>query len=73
MKAFTVEISKEYGWKGNVTLEVMLRGFPLDDKSKRVLRPCVIVVPGGGYTWVSTREGEPVASYFMGQGYHTCV
>jgi len=75
MKAFEVNISKTYGLPGDATLDVMLRKYPLDTKEseRRVLRPCVITVPGGGYTWVSTREGEPVASYFMAQGYHTCV
>ena len=75
MKAFEVNISQEYGLNGAATLDVMLRKYPLDGKEedKRVLRPCVIVVPGGGYTWVATREGEPVASYFLAQGYHACV
>lgn len=36
-------------------------------------RPAVIVIPGGGYTHVGTREGEPVAMQFSAAGYHTFV
>ena len=33
----------------------------------------VVVVPGGGYTHVSAREGDPVALQFAAAGYHTAV
>lgn len=36
-------------------------------------RPAVIVVPGGGYGFVSVREGEPIASYFLSRGYQVFV
>ncbi|HIY00253.1 MAG TPA: alpha/beta hydrolase [Candidatus Blautia faecipullorum] len=36
-------------------------------------RPCVIVVPGGGYRIVSPSEGEIVAKKFYGKGYQTFV
>ena len=36
-------------------------------------RPLVLVVPGGGYTHVSAREGDPVALQFAAAGYHTAV
>lgn len=36
-------------------------------------RPCIIVLPGGGYQHLSSREGEPVALRFCGEGFHTCV
>ena len=36
-------------------------------------RPLVLVVPGGGYTHVSPREGDPVALQFAAAGYHTAV
>ncbi len=38
-----------------------------------VLRPMVVVVPGGGYNHVSPREGDPVALQFAAAGYHTAV
>ena len=36
-------------------------------------RPLVLVVPGGGYTHLSAREGDPVALQFAAAGYHTAV
>lgn len=37
------------------------------------VRPCVIVVPGGGYSFVSPSEGELVADRFYNAGYQTFV
>lgn len=36
-------------------------------------RPALIVCPGGGYSFISDREAEPVALAFSAQGYHTFV
>lgn len=36
-------------------------------------RPLVLVVPGGGYSHVSPREGDPVALRFLAAGYHAAV
>ncbi|MDR3313202.1 MAG: alpha/beta hydrolase [Oscillospiraceae bacterium] len=36
-------------------------------------RPAVLVLPGGGYSFCSAREAEPVAMAFAAQGYHTFV
>ena len=30
-------------------------------------RKCVLVLPGGGYVWLSDREAEPVALRFVGK------
>jgi acetyl esterase/lipase len=37
------------------------------------LRPCILVVPGGGYCIVSPTEGEIVAMEFYERGYNTFV
>lgn len=37
--------------------------------SPRRLRPAVLVLPGGGYSHVSPREGEPVALRFVARGW----
>ncbi len=37
------------------------------------MRPCMIIVPGGGYRFVSHREGEIVARKFYDKGYNTFV
>ncbi len=36
-------------------------------------RPAIIISPGGGYVFLSQREGEPVAMAFMQQGYQAFV
>ena len=36
-------------------------------------RPAVIICPGGGYEFVSPREGEPVAMRFLAAGFHAFV
>lgn len=37
------------------------------------LRPLVLICPGGGYSWVSPKEGEPIALQMNSFGFHTCV
>jgi acetyl esterase/lipase len=36
-------------------------------------RPAIVICPGGGYEFVSKREGEPVAMRFLAAGFHTFV
>ena len=36
-------------------------------------RPTILVLPGGGYGFVSDREGEPVARYFNAAGFNCFV
>lgn len=47
----------------------------LPDKSPEMphldVRPAMMICPGGGYSFVSDREGEPVAFHFLAAGY-TC-
>ena len=40
-----------------------------DDKK----RPCMVVVPGGGYGMCSQREAEPIAFHFLPPGYNVFV
>lgn len=37
------------------------------------VRPAVLVIPGGGYSFCSDREAEPIAMLFALEGYHTFV
>lgn len=39
----------------------------------RVERPCVVVFPGGGYTFLSEREADPPAMAFFAKGYQVFV
>jgi acetyl esterase/lipase len=36
-------------------------------------RPFILVIPGGGYSFCSEREAEPIALNFIAQGYHAGV
>ena len=36
-------------------------------------RPCVLVIPGGGYAFVAAREGEPIALGFLQAGFQVCI
>ena len=57
---------------GGGVLTVSLRAS-LDAMPAVKQRPLVLVVPGGGYSHVSAREGDPVALQFAAAGYHTAV
>ncbi len=35
--------------------------------------PCIVVLPGGGYSHRAAHEGEPVAQHFNGRGMHAVV
>ena len=35
--------------------------------------PCLIICPGGAYTWISPREAEPIALNFLPKGYNVFV
>ena len=53
-----------------------IKTYLLDDgeyERKGLVRPAVIICPGGGYTCVSANEGEPVAMFFNRHGYHAFV
>lgn len=36
-------------------------------------RPCILICPGGGYRFVSQREGEPIALNLLPEGYNVFV
>ena len=45
-----------------------LRHEGLPEMGRGLLRPAMLVIPGGGYVVVSQREGWPVARAFFGAG-----
>ena len=56
--------------------KVYLESFILDDGMRfgeSTKRPAVIVCPGGGYVYLSPREGEPVAAAYSAKGFQTFV
>lgn len=65
-------ITKTFNFDDEASLTVYLH----EDKeefSRVGNRPFVLVIPGGGYSFCSEREGEPIALNFLAQGYHTGV
>lgn len=40
---------------------------------KKRIRPCVLIIPGGGYNILSDRECEPVALKYLNEGYVSFV
>lgn len=74
MQTFDVDLKKEYATEGG-TLTAILSGSPHDnaEMSEKWTRPAVIVVPGGGYHFVSKREAEPVAQAFLARGFHCFI
>ena len=63
---------KTYPLPGGGELDVYLR-TPATAMPNALRRPLVLVVPGGGYSHLSAREGDPVALQFAAAGYHTAV
>lgn len=43
------------------------------DHYRYIRRPLILICPGGGYEFVSQKEGEPFAMRFAAMGYHTAV
>ena len=74
MKAYMVDLGKEYSFLQGGALQCLLADFPSDGENNvGWKRPAVIVVPGGGYGFVSKREGEPVAMEFLAKGFQAFV
>lgn len=36
-------------------------------------KPCILIIPGGGYSHLSPREGTPVSNKFISLGYNTAI
>lgn len=59
--------------------EAKLDVYILDETHRKEMnapingRPFVLVIPGGGYSWKSAREAEPIAMRFLAAGYNTAV
>ena len=50
-----------------------LDSYLLDDPETSFKRKAVIICPGGGYTFTSEREGEPIAMQFLAAGVQAFV
>lgn len=74
MKTISVDLAKEYSFLKGGRLDGIITDYPHNDEmGQDWARPAVLVIPGGGYAIASKREGEPVASAFIGQGFQVFV
>lgn len=72
MKSYSVELKENYPFLMGGTLSCLLMSQPWD-VVQAWKRPALIVVPGGGYSYASKREGEPVAAEFFARGFQTFI
>ena len=76
MKTTNIDLYAYFGLPREKNAKGYLHGLFFDQENPRVLqigkrlRPMVLIIPGGGYHWVSYREGEPVALRFLQKGYN---
>lgn len=56
----------------NVTLDVYLPELS-DEMPNMKNKPAILILPGGGYSFCSDREAEPVAFEFMAKGYNVFI
>lgn len=65
-------ITKVFAFEDNASLTIYLHETK-EEFSRVGNRPFVLVIPGGGYSFCSEREAEPIALNFIAQGYHSGV
>ena len=66
-------IHKEIRISDNATLTTYIHDQSEKEKFQIEKRPAVIIMPGGGYAFLSDTEGEPAALTFLQAGYNTFV
>ena len=72
MKAYTVDLTKEYPFLQGGKLQCIAMEQPWD-AVRDWRRPALVVVPGGGYGMCSKREAEPIATEFLTRGFQVFV
>ena len=72
MKSFTIQLDTQTKFK-QCDLDCLICERPFDDDIRIYKRPAVIVVPGGAYSRVSKREGQPIAMQFLAKGFQAFV
>ncbi len=68
MLTYNMTLSKDR----NVTLTCYIQPITPEDRGMEK-RPVMIVLPGGGYYWCSSRESDPVAFAYLQAGYHVII
>lgn len=79
MITFKKDMSVDYATMGcsvppdKPTLTAYIVDQNLIDKTEWKKRPAIIVCPGGGYAFVSSREADPIALKYSAAGFHTFI
>lgn len=63
-------------WNGSdpaARVQLYLQQPNAESGSQQLVRPCIVICPGGGYHFTSEREAEPVALRFAAHGYQVAV
>ena len=55
------------------TLEIYLPYNMTEMNRQNQKRPCMVVCPGGGYSFCSQRESEPISLNFLPEGFNVFV
>ena len=72
MKVNVIELKAHYPVQGGA-LKCIAMETPWSDGHEDWKRPAVVIAPGGGYTHVSKREGEPIALAFLEKGFQAFI
>ena len=75
MKKEIIDLYKVFGLTRKDGAQGYLTCYTIDDYGfcKGRMRPAMIVVGGGGYSYVSDREKEPIAISYLNQGFNVFV
>ncbi|MBE6802966.1 MAG: alpha/beta hydrolase [Ruminococcaceae bacterium] len=72
-----IELKKHFSFLGengnNPTLDIYLPYNMVEMNRQNQKRPCLLVLPGGGYGMCSERESEPIAIHFLPEGFNVFV
>ena len=68
MKQLTINLSTERN--------VVLTAYLIEDQpeyQQGLIRPIIVICPGGGYAFLSEREAEPIAMHYLAAGFHAAI
>lgn len=73
-KLYLKDYFPELGENGcNAYVECYIPATIEESNLEKKVYPCIVVCPGGGYGFVSKREGEVIAMQFLPEGYRVVV
>lgn len=77
MKHMTLHLKDEFPFLGEGGQDPFVETYFPDNLTEMGwddrCHPCLIICPGGGYSFCSQREAEPIALQFLAEGFHVFV